>query len=179
MCGLIVLELEDVLFHEGVPLNRHMKFSSGFLAAGPTAAPRQVVCSISLMLGLPLQSRVRREWRAFQRGGELPGVSSPLEGSGSAKDLKATRATLYFCAVKVSLLPADDTKFLEAIQTLLTWIERGEVNRRTANNFYSMIQSANSHIRRLVNEKAAHEKEMEEAKEKFKLALSGILVQCE
>ncbi|NXG70085.1 ENOX2 protein, partial [Baryphthengus martii] len=73
----------------------------------------------------------------------------------------------------------DDTKFLEAIQTLLTWIERGEVNRRTANNFYSMIQSANSHIRRLVNEKAAHEKEMEEAKEKFKLALSGILVQFE
>lgn len=81
--------------------------------------------------------------------------------------------------VKVSLLAADDTKFLEAIQTLLTWIERGEVNRRTANNFYSMIQSANSHVRRLVNEKAAHEKEMEEAKEKFKLALSGILVQCE
>uniref|UniRef100_A0A8V5HAX6 Uncharacterized protein n=1 Tax=Melopsittacus undulatus TaxID=13146 RepID=A0A8V5HAX6_MELUD len=73
----------------------------------------------------------------------------------------------------------DDTKFLEAIQTLLTWIERGEVNRRTANNFYSMIQSANSHVRRLVNEKAAHEKEMEEAKEKFKLALSGILVQFE
>uniref|UniRef100_A0A8C9FXC5 RRM domain-containing protein n=1 Tax=Pavo cristatus TaxID=9049 RepID=A0A8C9FXC5_PAVCR len=73
----------------------------------------------------------------------------------------------------------DDTKFSEAVQTLLTWIERGEVNRRTANNFYSMIQSANSHIRRLVNEKAAHEKEMEEAKEKFKLALSGILVQCE
>lgn len=30
-----------------------------------------------------------------------------------------------------------------------------------------------------MNEKAAHEKEMEEAKEKFKNALSGILVQCE
>uniref|UniRef100_A0A8C3J2E3 Ecto-NOX disulfide-thiol exchanger 2 n=1 Tax=Calidris pygmaea TaxID=425635 RepID=A0A8C3J2E3_9CHAR len=82
------------------------------------------------------------------------------------------------CSVVAEKLK-DDTKFLEAIQTLLTWIERGEVNRRTANNFYSMIQSANSHIRRLVNEKAAHEKEMEEAKEKFKLALSGILVQFE
>lgn len=95
------------------------------------------------------------------------------------KGLKAAQQALDFCGVKVSFLAADDTKFLEAIQTLLTWIERGEVNRRTANNFYSMIQSANSHIRRLVNEKAAHEKEMEEAKEKFKLALSGILVQCE
>ncbi|XP_068930166.1 ecto-NOX disulfide-thiol exchanger 2 isoform X2 [Petaurus breviceps papuanus] len=73
----------------------------------------------------------------------------------------------------------DDSKFSEAVQTLLTWIERGEVNRRSANNFYSMIQSANSHIRRLVNEKAAHEKGMEEAKEKFKQALTGILVQFE
>ncbi|XP_059943019.1 ecto-NOX disulfide-thiol exchanger 2 isoform X7 [Mesoplodon densirostris] len=73
----------------------------------------------------------------------------------------------------------DDSKFSEAVQTLLTWIERGEVNRRSANNFYSMIQSANSHVRRLVNEKAAHEKDMEEAKEKFKQALSGILIQFE
>lgn len=53
------------------------------------------------------------------------------------------------------------------------------MNRRNANNFYSMIQSSNSHIRRLMNEKAAHEKEMEEAKEKFKNALAAILVQCE
>ncbi|XP_016041009.1 ecto-NOX disulfide-thiol exchanger 2 isoform X7 [Erinaceus europaeus] len=73
----------------------------------------------------------------------------------------------------------DDSKFSEAVQTLLTWIERGEVNRRSANNFYSMIQSANSHVRRLVNEKATHEKDMEEAKEKFKQALSGILIQFE
>ncbi|XP_058515080.1 ecto-NOX disulfide-thiol exchanger 2 isoform X1 [Ochotona princeps] len=73
----------------------------------------------------------------------------------------------------------DDSKFSEAVQTLLTWIERGEVNRRSANNFYSMIQSANSHVRRLVNEKAAHEKDMEEAKENFKQALSGILIQFE
>ncbi|XP_062997640.1 ecto-NOX disulfide-thiol exchanger 2 isoform X2 [Elgaria multicarinata webbii] len=73
----------------------------------------------------------------------------------------------------------DDSKFLEAVQTLLTWIERGEVNRRSANSFYSMIQSVNSHTRRLMNEKAVHEKEMEEAKEKFMLALSGILAQFE
>ncbi|XP_060105947.1 ecto-NOX disulfide-thiol exchanger 2 isoform X3 [Heteronotia binoei] len=73
----------------------------------------------------------------------------------------------------------DDSKFSEAAQTLLAWLERGEVNRRSANNFYSMIQSVNSHIRRLTNEKTAHEKAMEEAKEKFKFALSGILAQFE
>lgn len=84
-----------------------------------------------------------------------------------------------FDDLKINSLFSDDSKFSEAVQTLLTWIERGEVNRRSANNFYSMIQSANSHVRRLVNEKAAHEKDMEEAKEKFKQALSGILIQCE
>ncbi|KAL0973605.1 hypothetical protein UPYG_G00207040 [Umbra pygmaea] len=73
----------------------------------------------------------------------------------------------------------DEAAFAEAVRVLLTWVERGEVNRRNANNFYSMIQSSNSHIRRLINEKAAHEKEMEEAKEKFKIALSGILAQFE
>uniref|UniRef100_A0A8C0BEQ2 Ecto-NOX disulfide-thiol exchanger 1 n=1 Tax=Buteo japonicus TaxID=224669 RepID=A0A8C0BEQ2_9AVES len=73
----------------------------------------------------------------------------------------------------------DDSKFSEAITVLLTWIERGEVNRRSANQFYSMVQSANSHVRRLMNEKAAHEQEMEQAKESFKNALTGILTQFE
>lgn len=73
----------------------------------------------------------------------------------------------------------DDGKFAEAVRVLLTWLERGEVNRRNANNFYSMIQSSNSHIRRLMSEKSQHEKEMEEAKDKFKTALAGIVGQCE
>ncbi|XP_054453586.1 ecto-NOX disulfide-thiol exchanger 2 isoform X3 [Anoplopoma fimbria] len=73
----------------------------------------------------------------------------------------------------------DDGKFPEAVRVLLTWLERGEVNRRNANNFYSMIQSSNGHIRRLTGEKSQHEKEVEEAKEKFKTALSGIVGQFE
>uniref|UniRef100_A0A674A4R3 Ecto-NOX disulfide-thiol exchanger 2 n=1 Tax=Salmo trutta TaxID=8032 RepID=A0A674A4R3_SALTR len=73
----------------------------------------------------------------------------------------------------------DEAVFAEAVRVLLTWVERGEVNRRNANNFYSMIQSSNSHIRQLMSQKATHEKEMEEAKDKFKSALSGILAQFE
>ncbi|XP_075868013.1 ecto-NOX disulfide-thiol exchanger 2 isoform X2 [Nelusetta ayraudi] len=73
----------------------------------------------------------------------------------------------------------DDGKFPEAVRVLLTWLERGEVNRRNANNFYSMIQSSNGHIRRLTSEKIQHEKEMEEAKEKFKTSLAGIVAQFE
>ncbi|KAI3355746.1 hypothetical protein L3Q82_004206 [Scortum barcoo] len=41
-----------------------------------------------------------------------------------------------------------------------------------------MIQSANSHVRRLMGEKAQHEEEMERAKETFKNALMSILTQC-
>ncbi|XP_030252645.1 ecto-NOX disulfide-thiol exchanger 2-like isoform X5 [Sparus aurata] len=73
----------------------------------------------------------------------------------------------------------DDNKFPESVRVLLTWLERGEVNRRNANNFYSMIQSSNSHIRRLMSEKSQHEKEMEEAKDKFKTAMAAILAQFE
>uniref|UniRef100_A0A8C6WIA8 Ecto-NOX disulfide-thiol exchanger 2 n=1 Tax=Neogobius melanostomus TaxID=47308 RepID=A0A8C6WIA8_9GOBI len=73
----------------------------------------------------------------------------------------------------------EDGQFAEAVRVLLTWLERGEVNRRNANNFYSMIQASNSHIRRLMSEKAQHEKEMEEAKERFKTALSTTLAQFE
>ncbi|XP_047226759.1 ecto-NOX disulfide-thiol exchanger 1 isoform X2 [Girardinichthys multiradiatus] len=73
----------------------------------------------------------------------------------------------------------DDNKFSEATAVLFTWIDRGEVNRRTANHFYSMIQSANSHVRRLMSEKALHEEEMERAKEIFKNALMAILTQFE
>ncbi|XP_007578585.1 ecto-NOX disulfide-thiol exchanger 1 isoform X2 [Poecilia formosa] len=73
----------------------------------------------------------------------------------------------------------EDNKFSEATAVLFTWIDRGEVNRRTANHFYSMIQSANSHVRRLMSEKALHEEEMERAKEIFKNALMAILMQFE
>ncbi|KAM6952495.1 ecto-NOX disulfide-thiol exchanger 2 isoform 5-T5 [Lycodopsis pacificus] len=73
----------------------------------------------------------------------------------------------------------DDNTFPEAVHVLLTWLERGEVNRRNANNFYSMIQSSNGHIRRLTGEKSQHEKEVEEAKDKFKTALAGIVGQFE
>uniref|UniRef100_A0A8C7MT12 Ecto-NOX disulfide-thiol exchanger 2 n=1 Tax=Oncorhynchus kisutch TaxID=8019 RepID=A0A8C7MT12_ONCKI len=73
----------------------------------------------------------------------------------------------------------DEAAFAEAVNVLLTWVERGEVNRRNANNFYSMIQSSNSHIRQLMSQKATHEKELEMAKDKFKTALSGILAQFE
>ncbi|XP_068602106.1 ecto-NOX disulfide-thiol exchanger 1-like [Brachionichthys hirsutus] len=72
-----------------------------------------------------------------------------------------------------------DHKFSAATAVLLAWIDRGEVNRRTANQFYAMIQSANGHVRRLMAERAQREEELQHAKETFKNALMAILSQFE
>uniref|UniRef100_A0A8C6UX55 Ecto-NOX disulfide-thiol exchanger 1 n=1 Tax=Neogobius melanostomus TaxID=47308 RepID=A0A8C6UX55_9GOBI len=73
----------------------------------------------------------------------------------------------------------DDHKFGDATAVLFTWLDRGDVNRRNANHFYSMIQSTNSHVRQLMMDKAQHEEELERAKEIFKNALLAILNQFE
>ncbi|XP_053554895.1 ecto-NOX disulfide-thiol exchanger 2 [Bombina bombina] len=71
----------------------------------------------------------------------------------------------------------DSTTFKDAVQTLITWMERGEVNRQSANSFYGMIQSMSSSVRRLQNETQEHKRRLEEAKEEFKCGLNTILQQ--
>ncbi|XP_017772369.1 PREDICTED: ecto-NOX disulfide-thiol exchanger 2 [Nicrophorus vespilloides] len=70
----------------------------------------------------------------------------------------------------------DDT-FTKAVQIVITWLERGDCSKRNANNFYSMIQSTNSHVRRLMNEKVQYEEELQKAKEIMKGRMQGILLQ--
>ena len=71
-----------------------------------------------------------------------------------------------------------DEEFVKASHVLQTWLERGEVNRKNINQFYSMIQCTNAHIRRLLSEKQTHEEELQKMKEKFKNIFEGILRQC-
>ncbi|KMQ92448.1 ecto-nox disulfide-thiol exchanger 2-like isoform x6 protein, partial [Lasius niger] len=70
----------------------------------------------------------------------------------------------------------DDT-FMKAVQIVVTWLERGDCTKRNANTFYSMIQSTNSHVRRLLTEKAAYEEELQKAKEMMKGRMQGLLIQ--
>ncbi|XP_076248942.1 ecto-NOX disulfide-thiol exchanger 2 [Calliopsis andreniformis] len=70
----------------------------------------------------------------------------------------------------------DDT-FMKAVQVVVTWLERGDCTKRNANTFYSMIQSTNSHVRRLLTEKAAYEEELQKAKELMKGRMQGLLIQ--
>ncbi|KAJ8972991.1 hypothetical protein NQ317_019022, partial [Molorchus minor] len=76
-----------------------------------------------------------------------------------------------------------DETFTKAVQC---WIlsdsnnvaGKGDCNKRNVNNFYSMIQSTNSHVRRLLNEKTQYEEELKKAKELMKGRMQGILLQC-
>lgn len=61
---------------------------------------------------------------------------------------------------------------------MITWLERGDCNKRNSNTFYSMIQSTNSHVRRLLQEKGQYEEELQKAKEIMKGRMQGILIQC-
>lgn len=64
------------------------------------------------------------------------------------------------------------------IQVVITWLERGDCNKKNVNVFYSMIQSTNSHVRRLLNEKTQYDEEIQRAKEEAKQKMQGILSQC-
>lgn len=44
--------------------------------------------------------------------------------------------------------------------------------------FYSMIQSTNSHVRRLLNDKTLYEEELQRAKDEAKIKMQTLLIQC-
>ncbi|XP_064456082.1 ecto-NOX disulfide-thiol exchanger 2-like isoform X2 [Ornithodoros turicata] len=67
--------------------------------------------------------------------------------------------------------------FQKAVQVLTVWLDRGECSKRNAGHFYSMLQTTNSHVRRLLQEKTQHEEELNRAKALFNQRLQGILIQ--
>lgn len=64
------------------------------------------------------------------------------------------------------------------MQVVITWLERGDCNKRNVNIFYSIIQSTNSHVRRLLSEKNQFEEELQNLKELTKRRMQAILLQC-
>lgn len=67
---------------------------------------------------------------------------------------------------------------MQSSNTLLSWLTRGECSRKNANVFYSLIQTTNAHVRRLLTEKENHEQEIENMKANFRQQIQGILRQC-
>lgn len=58
-----------------------------------------------------------------------------------------------------------DESFPKTCQTLIAWLERGDCNKKNSNTFYSMVQSTNAHVRRLLSEKSGYDDELNKAKE--------------
>jgi hypothetical protein len=81
-------------------------------------------------------------------------------------------------ATVVSEKIKNDETFLKAVGTLIAWLERGDCSKKNANIFYSMIQSTNSHIRRLLNEKCQFEDELRDAKDKYQKQMVKTIEQC-
>ncbi|XP_019616389.1 PREDICTED: ecto-NOX disulfide-thiol exchanger 2-like isoform X2 [Branchiostoma belcheri] len=115
-----------------------------------------------------IQRRMQREERHRRRVEEMrmrPPSPPPV-----------THFSDHECQILADKLKADDT-FSPATQQLITWLERGDCNKRTANNFYSMIQSVNSHVRRLMNERQQYDEEFQNAQRVHKGRLTGLLLQ--
>lgn len=70
-----------------------------------------------------------------------------------------------------------DETFFKAVQILITWLERGDCSKKNSNIFYSMIQSTNSHIRRLLNERTNYEDELNKAKEMHRKHMQSLSTQ--
>ncbi|XP_026486988.1 ecto-NOX disulfide-thiol exchanger 2-like [Vanessa tameamea] len=73
----------------------------------------------------------------------------------------------------------NEEHFPSTLPTLISWLERGECSKKNSNQFYSMIQATNSHIRRLFNEKMQSEEELQECKERVKTHIQNIIEQLE
>ncbi|KAH8307137.1 hypothetical protein KR044_005684, partial [Drosophila immigrans] len=67
--------------------------------------------------------------------------------------------------------------FVKAIQTITTWLERGDCTKRNANVFYSMIQSTHAHVRRLHADKQQVEEDLKKARESFRKQMGTMSTQ--
>jgi len=62
----------------------------------------------------------------------------------------------------------DCDKFGYSLDLLLAWLDRGNCNKKNADRFFSMIQAASSHVKRLVGERGEWEVEVERLREQHK-----------
>ncbi|XP_031621671.1 ecto-NOX disulfide-thiol exchanger 2 [Contarinia nasturtii] len=112
----------------------------------------------------------QRQWQREQRHRER------LERDRS----KLSPPIVYFseheAAAIAEKLKQDDT-FSKAVQIFITWLERGDCNKKNSNTFYSMIQSTNAHIRRLLSEKSVYEDELNKAKEIHRKQMQNLSTQ--
>lgn len=102
-------------------------------------------------------------------------------GSTYNRSPSPVRIQLFSNAAMVQLVEKikNEEHFASTIPTLVAWLERGECSKKNSNQFYSMIQATNSHIRRLFNEKMQSEEELQECRERVKNHIERVFEQRE
>ena len=72
-----------------------------------------------------------------------------------------------------------EERYGRAVQILATWLERGDCSKRNSNGFYSMIQSAHAHLRRLGSEKSQLEDEAKRTHDTLRQKFLNLTTQCQ
>ncbi|GIY07608.1 ecto-NOX disulfide-thiol exchanger 1 [Caerostris darwini] len=68
----------------------------------------------------------------------------------------------------------NEQTFKEALHILITWLERGECNKKSAESFYLMIKSVNGHVIKLNIERENYDKDFHQAKQNLENKLRSI-----
>ncbi|GFX52603.1 ecto-NOX disulfide-thiol exchanger 1 [Trichonephila clavipes] len=77
-------------------------------------------------------------------------------------------------AIAVNEKLRNEETFKESARILITWLKRGECSKSNCGIFYFMLQSSNSHVKRLRNEKLKCEEEVQKAKENLDVMTRSI-----
>ncbi|XP_049874415.1 ecto-NOX disulfide-thiol exchanger 2 isoform X2 [Pectinophora gossypiella] len=127
------------------------------------------------------QAMRAQEQQLHQMGAQQQALVSRNMYSGRHRSPSPMRLQPFSNAAIVQLAEKikSEENFLESLPTLISWLERGECSKKNSNQFYSMIQATNSHIRRLYNEKVQAEDELSECKERIKNTIALVIEQLE
>ncbi|XP_063535589.1 ecto-NOX disulfide-thiol exchanger 2-like [Cydia strobilella] len=107
--------------------------------------------------------------------------SAPSSYNRRARDESPVRITPFsnLAITQIAEKVKSEEQFSNTLPTLVAWLERGECSKKNSNQFYSMIQATNSHIRRLFNEKMQAEEELQDTKERVKNHIENVINQLE
>ena len=72
----------------------------------------------------------------------------------------------------------DEIEVEGSVETLISWLEKGECSKQSSCKFFSMIQSAFHHAKRLAADKSKQDQEMEKVVELHRVKMQEFLIAC-
>lgn len=90
-------------------------------------------------------------------------------------------STFYSCKESSHLLGMirNDQAIEKCLDLLAHWIEKGDCNRKTVNDFHTMLSAVNNLTKRLINRRKEHEQQVEKQRQQSAETANEIKKQCE